>query len=76
MDTLGHLLALKVTPADEQDREQGVELARAVQQVAGSHVELAYFNQGYTGERAAAGAKEHGIQLEVVKLPKRKKGKK
>jgi len=76
VDTLGHLLALKVTPANEQDREQVEELARAVQQVTGSAVELAYVDQGYTGENAAESAKEHGIRLEVVKLPKRKKGKK
>jgi transposase len=76
VDTLGHLLALKVTPANQQDREQVEELARAVQQVTGRQVELAYVDQGYTGERAAVGAQEHGIQLEVVKLPKPKQGKK
>lgn len=76
VDTLGHLLALKVTPANHQDREQVEELARAVQQVTGDQVELAYVDQGYTGENAARGAKEQGIRLEVVKLPKRKQGKK
>lgn len=74
VDTLGHLLALKVTPANQQDREQVEALAQAVQQVTGNQVELAYVDQGYTGERAAEGAKEHGIRLEVVKLPKAKKG--
>lgn len=30
VDTLGHLLALRVTPADEQDRAQVGELASQV----------------------------------------------
>jgi len=76
VDTLGHLLALKVTPANQQDREQVEALAQAVQQVTGSQVELAYVDQGYTGARAAEGAQEQGIRLEVVKLPKHKSGKK
>ena len=74
VDTLGHLLALKVTAANEQDRDQVGELAQAVQHVTGQHVELAYVDAGYTGERAAHAAKEHGIQLEVVKLNQAKKG--
>ena len=47
-----------------------------MQQVTGSQVELAYVDQGYTGARAAEGAQEQGIRLEVVKLPKHKSGKK
>ena len=72
VDTLGHLLALHVTPADEQDRAQVGELSRQVQQITGEHVELAYVDQGYTGEAAAEAAEQHGIELEVVKrnIPK------
>jgi hypothetical protein len=32
VDTLGHLLALHVTPANEQDRDQVAQLAHSVQQ--------------------------------------------
>ena len=67
VDTRGHLLALHATPADEQDRAQVGELARQVQEVTGEHVELAFVDQGYTGENAATAAEQHGIQLEVVK---------
>ena len=74
VDTLGHLLALNGTAANEQDREQGGALAQAVQQVTGQPVELAYVDAGYTGERAAEAAQEHGIKLEVVKLQEAKKG--
>jgi transposase len=74
VDTLGHLLALLVTPANEQDREQVGELARAVQGVTGKSVQLAFVDQGYTGEAAAEAAIAEGIQLEVVKLPEAKKG--
>jgi transposase len=74
VDTLGHLLALHVSPADEQDREQVGELARTVQEATGESVELAYVDQGYTGERPAEEAEAHGIRLEVVKHPESKRG--
>src|SRR5919106_1850588 len=66
VDTLGHLLALHVTPADEQDRAQVAELARAVQEATGESVEVAFVDQGYTGDGPAAAAAAHGIRLEVV----------
>jgi len=61
VDTLDHLPALYVPPADEQDRAQADELARQVQQITEENVELAYMDQGYTGEAAEAAAGEHGI---------------
>jgi len=67
VDTLGHLLALHVTAANEQDRAQVEKLAQEVQRITGDHVELAYVDQGYTGEAAESAAAKHGIQLEVVK---------
>lgn len=51
--TLGHLLALHVTAADEQDRAQVEWLAEDVQRITEDSVELAYVDQGYTGERNA-----------------------
>jgi len=74
VDTLGHLLAMCVTAADEQDRAQVAELAERVQAEIGETVEIAYVDQGYTGENAADAAEEHGIKLEVVKLPTAKRG--
>lgn len=74
VDTLGHLLVLLVTPANEQDRAQVGQLAQAVQDLTGDRVELAYVDQGYTGEAAAQAAATHHLQLEVVKLPDAKKG--
>jgi transposase len=74
IDTMGHLLALHVTPANEQERAQVSELCEQIQAVTGGSVELAYVDQGYTGEDAAEAAAEHGIQLSVVKLPEAKKG--
>lgn len=73
VDTLGNLLALIVTPANEQDRAHVGELAQAVQEVTGQSVELAFVDQGYTGDTPIQEAKEHGIQLEVVKLPQAKR---
>jgi len=74
VDTLGQLLALHVTPADEQDRAQVEALAEAVQEATGESVELAYIDRGYTGEEPAEAAQEHGIRLEVVKRPESERG--
>jgi transposase len=74
VDTLGNLLAMVVTPANEQERAQVEALAQAVQEVTGGTVELAYVDQGYTGQDTADAALAHGIHLEVVKLPEAKRG--
>jgi transposase len=74
VDTLGHLLALKVTAANEQDRAQVGALAQAVQVATGENVQLAYVDQGYTGEQPAVEANQHGIKLEVVKHTEAKRG--
>ena len=74
VDTLGQLLALRVTPANEQDRNQVAELAAQVQAVTGQSVEVAFVDQGYTGEQPLEAAAEQGIRLEVVKLAAAKKG--
>ncbi len=66
VNTLGHLLELLVTPANEQDRAQVQELAQQVQEITGETVEIAFVDQGYTGEQAAQDAAAEGIQLEVV----------
>jgi transposase len=74
VDTLGHLLALIVTAASEQDRAQVARLAAAVQAATGESVEVAFVDQAYTGEQAATDAAAHGIRLEVVKLEEAKRG--
>jgi transposase len=74
VDTLGHLLALHVTAADEQDRAQVETLVEAVQKMTGESIELAYVDQGYTGENAAQAADQHGVRLEVVKHTEAKRG--
>lgn len=74
VDTLGHLLALYVTPANIQERAVVAKLAARVQEETGDHVTLAYVDQGYTGEETAQAAEEHGITLDVVKLPEAKHG--
>ncbi len=66
VDTLGHLMSLKVTPADAGDLKQVSALAEQIQQVTGNAVELAYVDQGYTEEAAV---QQHGIRLEAVKHP-------
>ena len=43
-------------------------------QARGDTVNLAWADQGYTGEQARADAAENGIDLQVVKVPEAKKG--
>jgi len=74
VDTLGHLLALKVTAASDQDRAQVAELAARVQEVTGGAVEVAFVDQGYTADAPAEQAQASGVKLEVVRLPEAKKG--
>jgi transposase len=74
VDTLGHLLALFVSPANEQERAWVGELAGAVREVTGESVELSYVDEGYTGGRPAEEAEAHGMRLEVVKHEEAKRG--
>ena len=74
VDTLGYLLAGHVTAANEQARQQVQELAQQVQHVTGDAVELAYVDQGDTGEQAAQDAQAHHRQRAGVKLPEVKQG--
>jgi transposase len=74
VETLGHLLALQVTAANEQDRGQVTTLAAKVQEVTGDAVEVACVDQGYTGDQAAQDAGAQHMRLEVVTLPEAKKG--
>ena len=74
VDTLGHLLALKVTAANEQERAQVAELTARLRAVTGGTVEVAFVDQGYTGDAPATEAEANGIRLEVVKHAEAKKG--
>jgi transposase len=74
VDTLGHLLAVVITPANEQERAQVSELCRQVQEATDRNVQAAFVDQGYTGPAAAQQAQTHDINLIVVKLEEAKKG--
>lgn len=74
VDTLGNLLALAITAANEQDRAQVATLAQQVQEVTGGTITLAYADQGYTGTTAADAAQQSSIKLEIVKHHEAKRG--
>lgn len=74
VDTLGYLLAARVTAASEQERAQVATVAAEVQALTGNTVDVAFVDQGYTGAQAASDAAAQGIQLEVVRLPEAKRG--
>lgn len=74
VDTLGHLLALHATTANADDRAEVGRMAKAIQAATGDNVDIAFVDQGYTGDRPAAAARAHGIDLKVVKLAEAKRG--
>ena len=74
VDTLGYLLALHITSASEPDREQVETLSQQVQEATGETVEMAFVDQGYTGDKALDAARRAGIDLSVVRLPEAKRG--
>ena len=74
VDTLGNLLSVLITPANELERAQVEKLTNAVQQVTGNNIELAYVDQGYTGDAPREAAKQNGTKLFVVKLEEAKNG--
>ena len=65
---------MKVTAANEQERAQVADLVEEVQRATGESVEVAFVDQGYTGEDPAEQAAKRGIRLIVVKLEEAKKG--
>ncbi len=54
---MGHLLALKITEANERERAQVADLARDVQSLTADAVKVAYVDQGYTGAEPAPAVK-------------------
>ena len=74
VDTLGNLLSLVVTPANEQDRDQVAQLAEDIQAITGQSIRVAFADGSYTGPNAAQAASEQGIELQVVKLPEATRG--
>ncbi|WP_375415675.1 IS5 family transposase [uncultured Hymenobacter sp.] len=74
VDTLGQLLSVVITPANEQERAQVGELCRQVQEATGQSVQVGFVDQGYTGEDAEYAAAVHDIALQVVKKPEGQTG--
>ena len=74
VDTLGNLLGLVITPANEQDRDQVGALTEQVQAVTGGNVTKIFADSGYTGEAAKQAAKDNGVDLEIVKLSEAVRG--
>ena len=59
---------------DKQKVDMQVEELKAYILKRGFVAGQLYVDQGYTGEKPAKAAREHGIELEVVKLPEVKRG--
>lgn len=67
VDTLGHLLAAVVSPADVQERAVVAQLCAEMQAEVGHTVPAAFVDQGYTGAAPEADAAQRGVELRVVK---------
>lgn len=50
--TLGHLLAVAISPANEQERAQVDPLCQQVQEATAQKVKAAFVDQGYSGQDA------------------------
>jgi transposase len=74
VDTLGNLLTLIVTPANDQERALVAQLTKQLKEETGENVKKVFADQGYTGEQAQSAAKQNGIELEIVKHTEAKKG--
>jgi transposase len=74
VDTLGNLLAVTVPAVSKQERRCMAELAREVQEATGDAAEVAYVDQGYTGEEAANQAAGRGVRPVVVRRAGAKQG--
>jgi transposase len=74
VDTVGQLLALRVTPANVDERAEVTALATEVQAATAGTVALSYVDEGYTGAAVAEDAAAQGVTLDVVKLPEAKRG--
>lgn len=74
VDKLGNLLALHVTAANEQDRDQVATLGAAVRDATGNQVRATFVDQGYSRGQLATDAADHGIALIVLRLRDAKPG--
>jgi hypothetical protein len=74
VDTLGHLLALIVTPADMQERDVAAGLAEQVQEVTGGSVKAAFVDQGYTGAATEADVARRGRGTDRGQAPRGEDG--
>jgi len=66
VDTLGHFLALHVTPANADDRAQVEHLAKAVQAATDDSVEIAFVGQGCTGGKPGTAARVEGESIPEI----------
>jgi len=74
VDSLGLLLTLHVSPANEDDRAHVEFLCENVQKATDGNVKIAWADQGYDGNDADAMAALNEIELEVVHYPPGRRG--
>jgi transposase len=73
VDTLGNLLAVHITPANEQERAQVQELAQQVQHVTGQTVKLAFADQAIRVTRLRRLPVRKGLSCRSSSCPRRRR---
>jgi transposase len=73
-DTMGLLVAVKVTPASAQDRAGAAFTLKKARARGRRRLALAWADNAYNGDWTAWSARELGITIEVVAQPRNQKG--
>ena len=74
VDTLGYLLAVHLTPANQQQRAQVQVLEPAVQQATAQTVKLAFAVQGYTAKQPGKPLSKKVFNCAWLSCPRPKRG--
>ena len=74
VDTLGNVISIIATAADEQDRDQVFDICQKIQEETGGNIDVMIGDQGYTGEQVEIDAALNDIEFVIIKRSDSAKG--
>ncbi len=74
VDTLGNVISVIATAADEQDRDQVFDICQKIQEETGGNIDVMIGDQGYTGEQVEIDAALNDIEFVIIKRSDSAKG--
>ena len=74
VDTLGSVISVIATAADEQDRDQVFDICQKIQEETGGNIDVMIGDQGYTGEQVEIDAALNHIEFVIIKRSDSAKG--